>query len=246
MKKGFVRALWGEVNDDRREKVSRDIERVINCKYRHDFTVYCFGKDNHRLCSDMGLHSVMINDSPVAWDLDSEFWRHKLDIFNFASQDFDDFVYLDWDCFPVSRVINPWPELEKKEVIQANLFQYRTKKCLWRELDHRKVCNGGFVYIRGKFASDKMIKIWDRFRIELDKIKRKRGVRGLKPRARERCLVNDDEPTISKYVDELVGGWPGEDKYYELFEPEICNLRRNSVFPKELNDRKNIYFFHKL
>lgn len=247
-KRSFVRTLWGDCgsNCKRREKVSRDIERCLKSNYSHEFRVYVFGKDNASICEKFGLDYVMVNDDPVLWDLDLEFYRHKLEALRFASYDYDEFVYLDWDCYPIAKLENPWESLGKKEIVQANLFQYRTKKCLWRDSDMRKVCNGGFLYIRGRSIPGEIIRVWDNFRAKVEEIRKTRNKRGLDLRLREKCLSFDDEPAISKYVDEIFGGWVGLDRYYDLFEPEICKLRRNSPYPPDLSSSSNQIFFHDL
>jgi len=56
-------------------------------------------------------------------------------------------------------------------------------------------------------------------------------------------LLFDDEPALSKYVDECLDGWKGMWTYWELFEPEFCNIKK-SAFPREILNDKNACFKH--
>jgi hypothetical protein len=96
------------------------------------------------------------------------------------------------------------------------------KKCFWRNSDFRKTCNGGFVYMRDGTIPDKLINIWNGF--------------GLNQRFW-------DEVCISKLTDDMVDGWKGIEKYWGLFEPEVCNLKKNSVFDEDRVMSKDFCFF---
>ena len=194
----------------------------------------------------MGYKTVLVDDNPVVWNLEEKMYRHKLEVFNRATEDFDEFAFLDWDCVPVKSVDEAWGELGKKEIFQANLFQYRTKKCLWRGEDERKVCNGGFAYFRQKDIPQKMIDIYDGFIVWVNKQKEYRESRGRDLRFREKCLLYDDEPSMSRFVDDYCGSWPGADYYWDHFEPSVCNVRKKSVYSQEKLDSKNAIFVHNL
>ena len=241
--KGFVRALWGEVSNHRNGKIYKEISDL---KEKDWFVVYVFGKENQKWLEEIGYKTVLVNEEPVVWSLSDNMYRHKLEVFKSASEDFDEFAYLDWDCVPISDISNVWGELNKKDVFQANLFQYRTKKCLWREEDTRKVCNGGFAYFRDKNAPDKMIGNYNQFSNELEIKRENRKKRGLDLRLREKSLLFDDEPSMSKFIDDYCGGWPGVDYYWEHFEPSVCNLRKKSVYSEDLNNSKGNSFIHLL
>jgi hypothetical protein len=229
MKRAFIRALWGDNTHSRREKVNKEVNLIMGNKNTVPFTTYIFGRENYNFFVSMGLNKngykcVLINENPVVWDLTKEFWRHKLDIFKSAMEDYDEIIYLDFDCVPISPVFeNIWDKLGEKESIQANLQFYRNKKCFWRNSDFRKTSNGGFVYMRDNGIPDKLIKIWNGF--------------DLKNRFW-------DEVCISKLTDDMVGGWNGIEKYWDLFEPEVCNLKKNSVFDADRIMLKKFCFYH--
>jgi len=243
MKRAFIRALWGNVSSHRDGKIFKEI---LSVKEKDWFSVLTFGSENHKWLEKNGFNSILVNSLPIMWDLETEMYRHKLEVFKAASVDFDEFAFLDWDCIPTKNTDYAWKDLNKKESFQANLFQYRTKKCLWRDSDHRKVCNGGFAYFRDKSIPDIMIKFWDEFRKWVDEKTEERGKRGLDIRFREKSLIFDDEPAMSKYVDLVSNGWCGSDKYWDLFEPSVCNLRNKSVYCKDLLKTKDSCFIHNL
>lgn len=246
-RRSIIRGIWGDIskNGIRNGKLSNDIKIIKENKYQHDFVNYVFGKENEKYLTDMGFNCVLVDDDPVKYDMENCLYRHKLDILKFAMCDFDEIVFLDWDCRPVKQVDDAfWNELNKKDIFQANLFQYRTKKCLWRKIDWRKVCNGGFLYLRDNNIPDEFIECYDRLYAKAEEIRESREKQGKKIRFREKCLAFDDEPSFSLWVDEYSNGWQGLYHYWHHFEPECCNLKKKYAFSSELIDNKNIYFVH--
>ncbi|MFA5314300.1 MAG: hypothetical protein WC375_13450, partial [Methanomassiliicoccales archaeon] len=57
-------------------------------------------------------------------------------------------------------------------------------------------------------------------------------------------LIFDDEPAMTKYVDDFWGGWEGIDAYWDSFEPETCNTRRKSVYSADRLATKKTCFQH--
>jgi len=243
VRRAFIRGLWGDVWKHRNGKIQKEI---LETKERDWFTIFTFGHENHKWLEDNGFNSICVNTFPTMWDLETEMYRHKLEIFHIAFNYFDEIAFLDWDCVPTDKFDYVWDELGKKESFQANLFQYRTKKCLWRETDLRKVCNGGFAYFRDDSIPEKMIDIWDGLHKWVDEKQAERQKRGLELRFREKSLIFDDEPAMSKYIDDFCGGWCGSEVYWNLFEPEVCNLRRKSVYSQTMLDGKKSCFLHLL
>ena len=251
MKRAFIRGLWGDMGGidrgitPRRLKVLRDIERVVGSSFPMEFVTYIFGTDNMEIFEKKGLPYVLVDKDNVRWDMITELYRHKLEILKRAMEDYDQIVYLDWDCVLTKDLPpNVWEILAQGETCQANLFQYRTKKCLWRNEDVRKTCNGGFIYIGDKLIPTRFIENWEELKKWAEDLQEKRKVRGLDLRFREKSLMFDDEPSISKYIDDYCGGWPGVDVYWDKFEPKICDLRKKSAFTKEQNASKNACFRH--
>lgn len=247
MKKSFVRGIWGDIspNGIRRGKLYNDIKLIKDNSYTESFIIYVFGEDNYKYLISEGFDCRLIDNNPTRYDMKSHLYRHKLDVLSEAIREFDEIVFLDWDCRPTAKLPSDfWDVMRKKAPFQANLFQYRTKKCLWRENDWRKVCNGGFLYIRDSKIPEDIIKNYNELSEWVKKQKEIREQQGKKLRFREEALIFDDEPAITKWVDNYLGGWKGSEKYWESFEPDFCNLKKKSVFSKELLNTKRECFVH--
>lgn len=237
MKRIFIRALWGTLDTSfdnawtspsaRRGRMNFDVKNILGNPYTVPFITYVFGEDNYKFLLDKGLNCVLINKQPFIYDLQTEFWRHKLDILKYAMENdgYNEIVYLDWDCIPQKPLTDDfWAILSSKREIQANLQYYRRRKCKWRGKDEtRKVSNGGFLYIRGSEIPQKLVEAWTNLPSD---------------------LKFWDEVAFSKYIDDLMGGWKGLDAYWKDFEPGVCNLKKRSAFSDELVNSKNVFFIH--
>lgn len=267
MKRALIRAVWGEFTGESMDdcktlkeyeakytspkpsKLVNDITYIAQHTDKCSFVTYVFGKYNTSLISVWFPTSkvIKIAEEPSMWDMKTELYRHKLEVFKAAMEDFDEIVYLDWDCVPQKKVGNEiWGILNKKESFQANLQLYKTKKCLWRKEDQRKTCNGGFVYMRDKKIPDLLIKNWESFKTLTENQRHKREEKGLDLRQREKSLIYDDEPSMSLYVDDVMCNWKGMNVYWNHFEPDICNLNTKSAYSEEKIGTKDIYFKHML
>jgi len=248
MKRAFIRGIWGDITTSgiRDGKINKDINVIKENPYAEKCVVYVFGTDNKEYLEEQGFECGLVNPNPVMWDMKKQLYRHKLDILQAAMKDFDEIVFLDWDCIPTKPLItNFWDILGQKAPFQANLFQYRTKKCLWRNIDWRKVCNGGFLYLREKKIADEFIQKYEELSkwVEEKRIARKKV--GKKLRFREEALMFDDEPAFSKWVDDYTDGWKDSETYWRLFEPEVCNLKKKSAFPEDkLKQKLSECFVH--
>ena len=95
---------------------------------------------------------------------------------------------------------------------------------MWRgKIDTRKVSNGGFVYMRDPKTPQGLIDAWLNLPAP---------------------LKFWDEIAISKYIDDLMGGWKGMDVYWRDFEPDVCSLKKHYAFSDELINSKNNFFIH--
>jgi hypothetical protein len=247
MKRTFIRGIWGDItkNGIRDGKMRKDIDAIKQNSYNENFVVYVFGRENWTMLSNEGFRVKLIDEAPVKYDMKKQLYRHKLDILEHATRDYDEIVFLDWDCVPTAPLPDDfWDKMHKKAPFQANLFQYRTKKCLWRDRDWRKVCNGGFLYLRDHRIALVFQNNYRELESWVRKQKESREAQGKKLRFREEALIFDDEPSISKWVDDSMGGWQGIEKYWELFEPDFCNLKKKSVYPKDMLNTKRECFLH--
>ena len=249
MKRRIIRGIWGDIskNGIRDGKMRKDIDAIKNNSYCSidDFTIYVFGLDSYCLLKSEGFDCKLINQAPFIYDMQKQLYRHKLDILNEAMKDYDEIVFLDWDCVPTAELPNDfWEVMNQKAPFQANLFQYRTKKCLWRKEDPRKVCNGGFLYLREKGIAEAFIKNYEELFNWVESLKVSREANGKKLRFREEALIFDDEPAITKWVDDYMEGWKGIEDYWNRFEPLFCNVKKKSVYPLEKLQTKRECFLH--
>jgi hypothetical protein len=201
-----------------------DIDIILENEHTEPFKTYVLGTENYDYLESKGLDCVLVDHRPVIWDLQKEFWRHKLLILEAAMDEFDELCYLDWDCVPIKPLPdNYWDTLNEKDDIQANLQFYRRKKCHWRKTDWRKVSNGGFLYIRNKDIPGELIRTWE---------------------GMDEHHKFWDEVIISQYIDNRLGEWQGIDVYWDKFEPEVCNLKKRSAFTDEQVLSKEACFMH--
>jgi hypothetical protein len=227
MKRMFVRGLWGnELIHERKYNTNREMVEIYNNKYNEDFVVYVYGKENYELCTKIGHKCILIDDNPSPYDLIKHHYRHKLEILKIAMQDYDEIIFIDWDCIPQKKVpVDFWNIMGKREIIQANLTRYRASKANWREDKYarRLIPNAGFLYLRDKSLPDKIINYWG----EIDQ-----------------TFAASAEPPLAKLVDEITGGWKNLDTYWDLFEPDFCNVKGRSPYKSDKLKTKDICFIH--
>jgi len=231
MKSGFVRALWGIYDHQgrrfykRRTKHDKDIKFLKMNPYKHDFTTYVFGEDNYKYVLDQGFNARLLDKRPIVWDMDKEQFRHKLEVFDKALEDFDEIVFLDWDTLPVTNIPeNFWEVLHEKDAFQATLIQYRRKKAYWRKrTDTRKLTSASFVYCRDKTITSGFIKMWENI-----------------------GRPWSEELAMSKYIDSINGGWKDLDFYWDHHEPYWFALPKKywAHDPDKIRNEKKRIFHH--
>lgn len=231
MKTGFIRGLWGIFDNshritNRRFRVENNINKTLRNKYAPSSQTYVFGKENLIGLEKLGVKNLtLIQEDPFKFDLIKHQYRHKLELIRYAMEvdGYDEILYLDWDCYPTRSLPDDfWEVLRGKGVFQANLIQYHRKKCFWREVDQRKVPNGGFLYIRDKTIPARAIEYWDEM------------------------PQDNDEPAWAKIVEDLMGGkWTDINDYWNRFEPEWCNLHKSSPYsPEQLKSKKSCFIHY--
>jgi hypothetical protein len=226
-KKAFVRTLWGIYDNkryyQRRAKMDNDIKLQLMTKPNVDFTTYVFGKDNLKFLEDKGVTKLrLLDDKPILWDMETQQFRHKLEVFDKAMEEYDEIVFLDWDTYMIKDVpFDFWDQLKKKQKIQALLRMYHRRKALWRKSEKRKVPCASFVYFADKNITEELIKYWEK----MD------------------CPWSE-EIVMAKYLDDINGGWKGTDFYWENYEPHFFHLNEGIVYDKEKIKTKNICFEH--
>jgi hypothetical protein len=231
IKRAFIRGIWGIYDIDktlgrpysRRTKIDNDIRLAKLNPYAPPCKVYIFGEDNFKIMTDKGFDTVLIDKKPICWDMVKEQYRHKIEIWKAGLQDFDEVVFLDWDCVPCASIPSDfWDVLSGGQKIKTTIFQYVKKRIFTRVGDERKLSSSTFVYIRGKEVVDEIIKTWERI-----------------------GRPWQEEVALSQYIDDLNGGWKGIEDYRIKFEQPYHTLFYWYI-PEYYRDvvAKNSIFYH--
>jgi len=240
MKRGFIRCLWGNEAEKlyrRRNKVVLgDIEFTKYNRFEQPFMIYVFGENNYSVLKDNGFNNCkLLSKEPTLWDCkknDIQQYGHKLKVLQEASNDFDEFIFLDWDTLPIKPLPDDfWDILGKREAVQAHLRRYSNKVkwiqkrgAIWRSENQNVRPCASFIYIRGKEMANKIYNLW------------------------EQNKSWADEKTLASITDDIMGGWQGLQKYWDMFEPYCFTLYRDAgqciCYPKKLLQTKDIYFLH--
>jgi hypothetical protein len=230
IKSSFVRGLWGFYNPtgkrscNRRPKLDNDIKLAAKIKIKMPLMNYVFGEDNYKYLLDLGFSARLLDKRPVAWDLETQQYRHKLEVLKEGLVDFDEIVLLDWDTIPIIEIpSNFWETLRKKAPFQAILRTYKRKKVTWRKdgIDIRKVPCAAFVYLNDKKIADELISIWEKMEWQWS-----------------------EEVVFAKYLDNISGGWQGTDYHLEHFEPDFFTLYNEQSWIRDKLKWKTIVFEH--
>jgi len=236
-KVGFIRTLWGVPEKVRgeffqRTKVDTDVNYLLKLPNQIPFVSYTFGEDNHKYLLDKGINSVLIDKRPYVFDMKTEQYRHKLEVFKLGMEEFGEMVFLDWDTVPTSKIPdNFWEEQRKRKPFQSVLRGYRWVKCPWRKNQdlHRMCPCASYVYFRDKQIPIDMIKQWETLDFKLY-----------------------EEAAMAKYVDSIEGeptNVHGFKKFWwDNYEAMYFNLfirsARARVFSVQENNVKPACFTH--
>lgn len=230
-KRAFIRGLFGVQDsnsgthaDRQHASVGSDLltleEREWPFNLQH--VTYAFGRDNEKRLLDLGCLDVRLLDArPYVFAKDYLF-RNKMEMIKVALQEFDEIIWLDWDCNIVKTVSdNLWERMYSKEPIQACLHQYQRRRCFWRKRSKEMVANTGFLYIRDKGLMPDVLKAWE-----------------------TTGRSSNDEIAFTYVIDRLMGGWRGIAAYWERFEPTFCQTKSMGPYPDEWISGKEIHFHH--
>jgi len=217
MSKAFIRALFGEYGKDypqHRGNLDIEINAIVKNKYTEHFVTYVMGVSNYEALQDKGLDCVLIDDRPMVL---KESFVNKIVCLKAAMEDYDEIVFLDWDCVPVKKLPdNFWNIMVSKESIQCPLYRCTRRVNTWRtgRIQPKILSGGFFVYVRDKNIPSTLLEWYDE----------------------PVNLPNKwtDETYYSKYIDNMMGGCDDGkgkfkyDEYMERFDPMVCNSRRSS------------------
>jgi hypothetical protein len=241
MKRGFVRCLWGVPSKMYRRNskvINLDLEFIKYNPFDQPFTTYVFGESNYELLQSHGIKDCkLITKLPGMYDRATvkqegiDQYGHKLKVIEEASKDFDEFIFLDWDCMAVRPLpANFWEGFYAKQSVQAHLRSYGFKQkyilkkgAIWRDVDVNKRPCASFVYIRGREIAEKIYNTW------LEDKKR------------------SDEKVLAMVTDEIIGGWDIK-KYWDNFEANHFTLYKDALrtfcYSREALSKKESTFLH--
>lgn len=236
MKQKFIRTVWGDKKSyEDHEMYSNNLDRLFE-EYilaaknpylnKEQFDVYVLGEGNYKALTGLGFNCKLVDKNPRKYTHLKRMWLNKLYLLNHAMMDYDEIIYLDWDCQPVKNIPSKiWENLRQKDVIQAPLRHYgRGHNAPWRPGRWQKkvVPAGGFIYCRDKNAFSTMLTFENN------------------PEMGTYWL---DETYLAFYTDKLMGGWKNTDNvqtYFDRFEPYCAIETKKPVFPK----KENTIFIH--
>ncbi|MHC4402955.1 MAG: hypothetical protein ACYTG0_25115 [Planctomycetota bacterium] len=218
MSRAFVYGLWGSPDlTPRRAKILVEILRWRGRKLKPEpWDVYVYGENNRDWLASRDIPCTMLHPDPLVdfygvggppepwgkgqmvWG-DCCVWRHKTGIMQAAMKRYRAIVWLDWDTLLMEALpANFWPKMARRRPIQMSLVQYRRSHCHWRatRAARKTVPEGAFIY-----CGDRRI---------MSRVNAKY--------AKHRAFV--DQTVFAIMMDEMVGGWPGQDGYKAAgFEP---------------------------
>jgi len=203
-KSSFIRCVWGVTDKNfmsghnRRIKVGNDILFAKMNPYEPLVKVYVFGEENYKILIDMGFNCTLISKESYVFNREKEEYRHKLEAWKYGQNDFDEIVFLDWDCMPLRPIdYDFWDVMRRGSKIQATIYMYMREKALWRlDKDPRKISAATFVYMKEPNIANDIIKIWE----SLNRTWR-------------------EELALTLYIEKINNGWRGTEDYKNKFEP---------------------------
>ena len=113
----IVRALWGNYEAFVSEIPTTPLFNEI---------VYVWGTDNKTFLDNLGYDTKLVStNSDVYFNLDNtETFKHKLDCFKLASDDFGEFLFLDWDVSILKDIDNNFYSTFKGKDFCCPLYAY--------------------------------------------------------------------------------------------------------------------------
>jgi len=225
-KYGFIRGIWGTPDHQNRRrwtrlnKIHKDVCMAKLNPYEPLIKVYAFGEDNYKFMVDNGFDTKLVDKKCIVWNMDTEQYRHKIEVWNQGLQDFEQIIYLDWDCIPCCPIPEDiWEELGKGETLRGALYSYHRRKCFWQTEAPRTVMAATFIYLRGLETIQKIIEVWER-----------------------NGRPWSEEVTLRKYIDEINGGWKGDEYYGKKYEPLYHTL--GARWNEDFKRTRKMVFFH--
>lgn len=244
----FIRALWGDY---------KSFINEIPIKPMFNEIVYVWGIDNLKYLNGLGYETKLVSVNPLIHKEELLKFNHKVDCFEIASNDFEKFIFLDWDVSLVKEIDDSFYSKLKDSPFSAPLYSYpknflnlsnkldnnranlwvneqiiHMKKYAW-ELDDLIVFpNAGFFY-----CSDKNVPI------KMKNIIKKHNMLTVTDEFPLYMLANCDlDSYIKKYEPSQMFGKPEEDIFILDYIVDECAKKLNNYISGIIE--KDIYFKH--
>lgn len=114
----FVRALWGNYKFFIKEIPQKPMFNEI---------VYVWGLDNLKYLSDLGYNTKLVSENPLTYKKEIEKFNHKIDCFQLASEEYESFIFLDWDVFLFKPIDDDFYKSLDDKSFAAPLYSYPKK-----------------------------------------------------------------------------------------------------------------------
>jgi len=198
----FIRGVWGDDSSDRYRRIRNDIVQAAAADKQQGMSDqvlwFVFGRNNATLLRTLGVSASLLSvDSTMHWPKEGHHghWRHKIEIIAAALRWNPQVIWLDGDTFPVkSPPASFWASLLEGSVFRSSLRQHR-RVCNWRRRGKNRVPHGAMMYFRDSAFVDQILDVYDELPSETDEV------------------------VISKHIDNLHGGWIGDDTWATIYEP---------------------------
>ena len=132
----IVRTFWGDMNSFG-GKYQNQIQDTLDENLNE--IVYVWGMDNFEYLTNLGYTCELISEENYNFDIASDhtFYdfkslNHKLFVINLAMKDYDEILFLDWDCKFIGELDNDFYRLLKNgNALQIPLYTYPKKSLDW-------------------------------------------------------------------------------------------------------------------
>jgi hypothetical protein len=255
----FIRAFWGDLNNFNQ----RHRKEIINASGNKDLSevVYVCGDKNCDYIKSLGFEVVKMSDNETEFGSDflydcDVYMIHKLEAIRKGIDQFNEVIFLDWDCNQIKRIDSLFFEMiEQQDLgIQMPLYSYpKNYKELvfseWQDIPDKERAyvtkqdeylkkhhyvlnddlitpNAGFIYCSDAKIIDEILLLNEEFDIKIA--------------TEEMAFVEYTKKRCKDLKDYII-----------RYEPLVCNAKYDSHFNQRiLNDyiskfiKKDLYFIH--
>jgi len=255
----FIRSFWGDLSHHNNRHI-HEINKIANSKRLNEI-VYVWGIENYEFITSLGFETIKMSDNPTQFGEDylkntSTFFTHKFEALRRGLMEYDEVIFLDWDCqqikdiddifytklkinenkiqFPFYSFPNDYLEIVLREWkdIPENDREYLIRQSEsiqsnnFKLNDDNIIPNASFIYCNDYNIIVKLMEM----------------------NFRRKDFIFSEETVLMEYVKEVCHTIEDAIK---IFEPLVCDAKNNDFFnQKKLNEfislhiKKDQYFIH--